>query len=54
MNETCILIRLLWMYFPQNLKFGSVLSKLWNLGGGRFVFNLPPLGTPMIADGVVE
>jgi hypothetical protein len=25
MSETCILIRLLWMYFPQNWEFSSVL-----------------------------
>jgi hypothetical protein len=34
MGETHILIRLLWMYFPQNWEFGSALSKLWNFGGG--------------------
>jgi hypothetical protein len=32
MSETPILIRLLWMYFPQNWEFGSALSKLWNFG----------------------
>jgi hypothetical protein len=34
MSETRILIRLLWMYFPQNWEFGSALSKLWNFEGG--------------------
>jgi hypothetical protein len=43
MSETRILISLLWMYFPQNWKFGSALSKLWNFGWG-----LTPPGTPLI------
>jgi hypothetical protein len=30
MSETCILIRLLWLYFPQNWELGSALSKLGN------------------------
>jgi hypothetical protein len=34
MSETHILIRLLWMYFPQNCEFGSALSKLQNFGRG--------------------
>jgi hypothetical protein len=34
MSETRILIRLLRMYFPQKLEFGSALSKLRNFGGG--------------------
>jgi hypothetical protein len=46
MNETRILIRLLWMYIPRNWEFGSALSKLWNFGG----FEPPtPLGTPLLA-----
>jgi hypothetical protein len=28
MSETCILIGLLWLYFPQNWELGSALSKL--------------------------
>jgi hypothetical protein len=27
MNETCILITLLWMYIPRNWELGSALSK---------------------------
>jgi hypothetical protein len=34
MSETCILIGLLRMYFPQNWEFGSALSKLRNFGCG--------------------
>jgi hypothetical protein len=34
MNETHILIRLLWIYIPRNWEFGSALAKLWNFGGG--------------------
>jgi hypothetical protein len=34
MNETHILIRLLWMYISQNWEFGSALAKLRNFGGG--------------------
>jgi hypothetical protein len=34
MSETCILIRLLRMYFPRNWEFGSALSKLRNFGEG--------------------
>jgi hypothetical protein len=34
MNETCILILLLQMYFTQNWEFGSALQKLKNLEGG--------------------
>jgi hypothetical protein len=37
MTETRILIRLLWMYFPRNLEFGSASSKLKNFGGGEGV-----------------
>jgi hypothetical protein len=33
MSENHILIRLLWMYFPQNWEFGSALSKLRDLWG---------------------
>jgi hypothetical protein len=33
MNETHILIRLLWMYIPQNWEFGSALAKLSEFGG---------------------
>jgi hypothetical protein len=33
MSEIHFLIRLLWMYFPWNWEFGSVLSKLRNFGG---------------------
>jgi hypothetical protein len=43
MGETRILIRLLRMYFPRNWKFGSVLSKIRNFGGG----GLNPQGTPL-------
>jgi hypothetical protein len=32
MNETRILITLLWMYIPRNWEFGSALSKLRNFG----------------------
>jgi hypothetical protein len=32
MSETRILIRLLWMYFPWNWKFGLALLKLRNFG----------------------
>jgi hypothetical protein len=34
MSETRILIRLLWMYFPQNWEFGAALSELQNFRGG--------------------
>jgi hypothetical protein len=38
MSETHILIMLLWMSFPQNLEFSSVLLKLRNFGGeGSYV-----------------
>jgi hypothetical protein len=33
MSETCMLIRFLWMYFPQNWEFGSAMLKLWNFRG---------------------
>jgi hypothetical protein len=33
MNETRILITLLWMYIPRNWEFGSALSKRQNFGG---------------------
>ena len=33
-SESCILVRLLRMYFPRNWEFGSDLSKLRNFGGG--------------------
>ena len=36
MSESCILVKLLRMYFPRNWEFGSALSKLRNLGGGGF------------------
>jgi hypothetical protein len=48
MNETHILIRLLWMYIPPNWEFGSALAKLRNFGGG-----LTPLGTPLRQYGVI-
>jgi hypothetical protein len=32
--KTCILIRLLRMYFPRSWEFGSALSKCRNFGGG--------------------
>jgi hypothetical protein len=32
MNETSILITLLWMYIPRNWEFGSALPKLRNFG----------------------
>jgi hypothetical protein len=44
MNETHILIRLLWMYIPQNWEFSSALVKPQNFGG---VGGLNPLGTPL-------
>jgi hypothetical protein len=34
-GKTCILIRLLWMYFIRNWEFGSALSKLRNFVGGE-------------------
>jgi hypothetical protein len=34
MNETHILIRLLWMYIPRNWEFGSALAKLGISGEG--------------------
>jgi hypothetical protein len=34
MNDTHILIRLLWMYIPRNWEFGLALAKLRNFGGG--------------------
>jgi hypothetical protein len=46
MSETCILIRLFQMYFPQNWEFGSALSKLRNFGGRGFA-TPPPPGTPL-------
>jgi hypothetical protein len=47
MSETRILIRLLRMYFPQNWKFSSALSKLRNFGVGGFEHPKPPLGMPL-------
>jgi hypothetical protein len=48
MSETRILIKLLRMYFPRNLEFGSALSILRNFGGGGGGLNPnPPLGTPL-------
>jgi hypothetical protein len=44
MNETHILIRLLWMYIPRNWEFGSALAKLRNFEG--FEPLKLPLGTP--------
>jgi hypothetical protein len=43
MNETRILITLLWMYIPRNWEFSSALSKLRNFGGGV----LNPLPVPV-------
>jgi hypothetical protein len=49
MNETHILIRLLWMYIPRNWEFGSALAKLRNFGGrGVELHNPSPFGTPLI------
>jgi hypothetical protein len=41
------------MYFPWNWEFGSVLSKLWNLGGRRRDVEPTkrPLGTPLAGGG---
>jgi len=33
MSESCILVRLLRMYFPRKWEFGSALSKPRNFGG---------------------
>jgi hypothetical protein len=46
-SEICILIRLLWMYFPWNWEFGSALSKLRNFWG-REVEHQPPLPLPSV------
>jgi hypothetical protein len=46
-NETRILIRLLRMYIPRNLEFGSALSKLRNFGVGVE----PPQTSPRYATG---
>jgi hypothetical protein len=46
MRETCILIRLLQMYIPQNWEFGPAFSKLRNFKGGLNPPN-PLLGTPV-------
>jgi hypothetical protein len=45
MNETRILIRLLWMYIPRNWEFGSALSNVGISGGGGVE---TPFGTPLI------
>jgi hypothetical protein len=45
MSETNILIRLLQMYFPQNWKFSSALSKFWNFGKGLNTSNPPQYAT---------
>jgi hypothetical protein len=42
MNETRILITLLWMYIPRNCEFGSALSKLRNFGGRGVESPKPP------------
>jgi hypothetical protein len=48
-SETCILIRLLRMYFPWNGEFGSASTKLRIFGGGGGLNTQPPLpGTPLI------
>jgi hypothetical protein len=47
MSETCILIRLLRMYFPRNWDFGSALSKLRNFGGSVFEPPKTSLGRPL-------
>jgi hypothetical protein len=47
LSETRILVRLLWMYFPQNWEFGSTLSKLRNLRWGGLT-PPPPFGTALI------
>jgi hypothetical protein len=47
MNETRILITLLWMYIPRNWEFSSALSKLRNFGGSLNPPN-PALSTPLI------
>jgi hypothetical protein len=39
MNETRILVGLLWMYIPRNWEIGSALAKLQNFGVG---FDTPP------------
>jgi hypothetical protein len=42
MNETHILIRLLWTYIPRNWEFGSALAKLRNFGEGLNPTNPTP------------
>jgi hypothetical protein len=48
MNETRILIRLLWMYIPRNWEFCSALSKRRNFGG--FETPPPPGGMPLVTE----
>jgi hypothetical protein len=42
MNETRILISLLWMYIPRNWEFGLALSKVRNFGEGGGALNPQP------------
>jgi hypothetical protein len=43
MSDTCVLFRLLQMYFTQNLEFGSALLKLQNFRGGGLNHHHHPL-----------
>jgi hypothetical protein len=48
MSETRIVIRLLRVYIPRNLEFGSALAKIRNFGGGGVEpLNPLPFGTPL-------
>ena len=53
MSETRILVRLLWMYFPRNWEFGSVLSKLRHFGGEGGL-NPPPNPSSRYATGTTN
>jgi hypothetical protein len=48
MNETCVVIMLLWMCIPWNREFGTALSKRQDFKGGGGIEPHPyPLGMPL-------